>query len=312
MMHVVVAEREGVFYVSTDAGHRCEIRLEYGSMTALDYQLYETNCVAAKPVSEALGDDICSELMMATGLSSVARYMMCNSIRHGRLDRRITALLRPKVPYFGHDTWQFCAGNLAVLEAAPVDYVVDLEYTSTVDDAGNKGTLIFGAGIAKFTEGRYLASTLGVDRSVPCALAMARAKPHASTTGVYTQLLKASAVATAEEVVAKARQLAANPKARVFCKGRDNDARLLAASKIPRSILYATSSQATPLREIGHLSPKSEVVASAVGWEQWHNPAKECVLFALAAGLCTEPPDEAIVGQADPLVLDPDATGVYA
>jgi hypothetical protein len=281
-------------------------------MSAFDYQMYETSVVAAKPVSEALGDSISSELMLATGLSSVARYMMCGSIRHGRLDRRITALLRPRVPYFGSDTWQFCAGNLAVLEAAPVDYVVDLEYATTTDEAGNKGTLIFGAGIAKFTEGRYLGSTLGVDTSVPGALAMSRAKSHATTTGVYAKLIKERAAATADEVVAKARALAENPKARVFCKGRDNDARLLAAAKLPKSCLYATSSRATPLREIGHLSPKSEVIAAAVGWDQWHNPAKECVLFALAAGLCTEPPDEKVIGQSELLVLDPDATGVYA
>jgi len=303
----------GIEYRRLD-GLAASITIEYGADAAFDFDMWRSggDAQVGDRLEDRFPDTISSELMMGCGLSGVARFMLRDHIVNNHL-RGIEALYRPsRTPLVDTSGCLRIGGRrVAPAERVRTDYVVDLEYVQHKIH-GQTASFVFAGGVARFVGGRYAGSALAVDASPDAAAFMTDPTVRAPEKHTYQQLADLPAVATPSELMRFVNRQRDNPQCRVWAKGRDNDQRLLSGRPLNGTVMLTPGTGGTPLREIGHLSPRFDDLVRSVGWSRTHNPVRECALFAFAAGLCTTLPAEAVLGYDTLSALEPEPDGVAA
>nr|QKO02078.1 hypothetical protein [Macrophomina phaseolina chrysovirus 2] len=252
-----------------------------------------------------------SELMMDHGISGVARYILRAYTHHGYLHGCGKIEYPRNGPFKDLRQITKRGKNLLLTGDLPIstDYVVDFEFIQR-----HKGSeiesYVYAVGVAKFEAGVYMGSTCVMERRETLDAHLEQASGAEWQRSNITDLRRARvAEVSAEEIGGMVEDLAkmvTEGKVRVFSKGSDNDNMILTGTRIPGTSVFRRDKRASQvLREIGPLADHVEHVARIARWGTEHNPAKEAVLFAWAAGLCEDLPGEAMVGLFDWMILRP-------
>lgn len=241
-----------------------------------------------------------SEHFMDHGCSGLGRFMLRKYLKHGRL-YNCNRLTLPRKGYFSEFRKEAILKKDALSTSRvqqTTDYVVDFEYY-TFKRGDKSYSAPYAVGLAKFSGGAYVSSYAAMVPEIELANARASGR-MTRRTGEEAALLAATNIRRTrlDSILELISALQGQEGVRMYAKGRDNDAMFTEGVYHSDIEAYSRKEQGgTFLRELGAFSPRVEALARMKNYSTVHNPAKECVLFAMEVGICCEDVAEDLVGE---------------
>ncbi|AWC67509.1 hypothetical protein KM761_s3gp1 [Betachrysovirus aspergilli] len=258
-----------------------------------------------------------SELWMDHGCSGLGRYLMQDYIKHGRFVGFQQFRVNKRGPFREavRETLQQKVQRPHGGITLPVSFVLDTEFFSRRTTTGHVERYVYAVGVARFYAGEYQGSLTVVDNSPELGTFM---ETNGSAVRRYkdnwqTLVDGGCPQGNPADVLAKLRELSDLPGVRIFAKGADAEAEILASDVDGATRLFRRQGKLrAPVRELGHVAAKYEEYARGADWDETHDPGREAVLFGYACGLCERLPDPSEIG-GDParlLLWGPEAADV--
>nr|QJW39306.1 hypothetical protein [Alternaria alternata chrysovirus 1] len=255
------------------------------------------------------------ELILDYGASGLGRYLLREYIVAGRF-AGFKNLMMHTDGYFA-EAAKSIAAPLPNAPAAklPVSYVIDTEYLTRKLPDGTLERYVYALGLAKFYAGNYVGSALVVDQSpeldqfIEDNGHLAGSRPMRMLLDLKEEIGPRASLCSGNPsaLLAELRIAARSPEVRLYAKGADVEKELLSSklTRATRLFRRAPVAEKIPLHELGAMVPRYEELARKYDWDTSHNPAKECVLFGVEAGLGASVPIENAVGLDDMYILLP-------
>lgn len=257
------------------------------------------------------------ELLLDYGASGLGRYLLREYILAGRF-AGFKSLMMHTEGYFAEAARSIASPKPnAPAAKLPVSYVIDTEYLTRKLPDGSIERFVYALGLAKFYAGNYVGSALVVDQSpeleqfIQDNEHLAGTKPMKVLASLREEIAPRASLCNGNPsaLLAELRIAARSPEVRLYAKGADAERELLSSKLARGTRLFRRANLAAPLRvplhELGAMVPRYEELAAKHDWDPAHNPAKECVLFGIEAGLGDALPTERAVGLDDMYTLLP-------
>jgi len=237
----------------------------------------------------------CSELGLDYWCSGLARYILRDHIRYGKVS------LSGKLSVPASNVFHSLLVKMGRGTATVTDYIVDLErFNKKIDGAGY--SYVYAIGVVKVRGGECIGSSLIVDDN-PDLEEMINTATLNDEHRLNAATLHNSGArrGVAGDYLDRLRDVVkANPSVRVFGKGVDDDDATMQGDHNLSTRLFKRKNvhpDAREIRELGSLMERVEGLAAKQGWPTTHNPAAEAMLFAHAAGMVNTLPAYGDVGQ---------------